>query len=353
MTTNKVKRRLFLKLTALGSLGSALPNVLQAESNPIGSTKTPASENQSLKFTAFADIHHNPGVFYSQTPEHLEMIQDRAVREKVDLIIHAGDFTHNPPKVMDFVDRYNNFKIPGYHVLGNHDQDGCRFEETLDCYHMTAGHYCFDKKGFRFIIFDPNYVKIDGKYFHYTKSNYYKCADICYVPPEQLEWLAAAIDEAPGPCVMISHQSVEREVGGVKNWFDVRNIINRANEKNPGRVRLVINGHYHRDFIRLLDNVVYFDLNSASYDWIEKTHNLYPKDLCQKYKLINHTVVYNDPIHAVITMDRNGLLKIDGMESEMFLGVDRKKAGVSFADSSGRPVFPRVQSAKMVLAYSR
>lgn len=354
---DRMKRRHFIKTAALGTLGGlAIPAVLKAdiknnqkEKTNISIAKKSDSDFRQVKFSAFADIHHYPGNFYSQTPKHLEMIQERAVRENVDFMIHAGDFTHNPPAVKDFIKIYNDFKIPSYHVLGNHDQDGCSFEKTLECYQMSAGHYYYEEKGFRFIVFDPNYIRDDNKYYHYTNGNYYKCKDICHVPPEQLEWLKATINESSCPCVLISHQSVEREACSVQNWYDVRKIINDANKKKPGRVRLVINGHHHCDFIRILDKVVYLDLNSASYDWIEKQHEFFPKDLCEKYKLMNRTIVYNDPVHAVITLDYNGLIKIDGMESSLFQGIDRKKAGVPETDSSGRPTFPRVQSMEITM----
>jgi len=332
----KINRRHFLATVPV--TGLAAVNLNAAENG------TP----NRVKFSVFADIHHYPGVFMSQTPEHLTQIQDRAVREQCDFIIHVGDFTHNPTAEPEFIRQYNEFSIPGYHTLGNHDQDGCAWEESVKAYGMPGGYYSFDKNGFRFIILDPNYIFYDNVYTHYTKSNYYKApGQQPIIPPDQLEWLKEQLETAPGPCVLFSHQSCEREVGGVVNWREVREIINAANRKHPGRVWMYINGHYHRDFIRILDNVVYFDLNSASYDWVEKTHDCYPKELCDQYKLVNHTVVYNDPVHAVITMDSDGLIKIDGMESSMLYDVTREKAGQPFADSSGRPVYPRVQSANL------
>ena len=345
MSNNKKKRlsrRVFLASTVMAAGGPMA--VADTQNTPPEHANAP--ETNRVKFSVFADIHHYPGVFMSQTPEHLTAIQDRAVRSKCDFIIHVGDFTHNPPDCRDFIEQYNHFAIPSYHTLGNHDQDGCAWEETLAAYKMEDGHYFFDKNGFRFIVLDPNYILLDDQYIHYTKSNYYKSPGRQPVlPPEQLRWLAETLDSAPGSCVLFSHQSFEREVNGIVNWREIRNVIDEANRKNRGRVRLCINGHHHRDFLRILDNVVYFDLNSASYDWVERTHDLYPPELCEQYKLVNHTVVFNDPIHAVVTLDTEGLVKIEGMESSMLLGVTREKAGLSFADASGRPVFPRVQSA--------
>ena len=214
---------------------------------------------------------------------------------------------------------------------------------------MPDGHYYFDDGGYRFIICDPNYYCIDGVYTHYSLGNYYKHGPYRdYMPPEQLAWLRETIDAAPGPCVLISHESFERESNGVKNYAEVRKIINDANRKRPYSVILCINGHYHRDFIRILDNVCYFDLNSASFDWLEKAHTLYPQELCSQISMLAHTVVYDDPIHAIITLEGTHI-KIDGMESTMFMGITREMTGNPKCDPAGRMVTPTVQSADITL----
>ena len=149
--------------------------------------------------------------------------------------------------------------------------------------------------------------------------------------------------------MLISHESFERENKGVKNQEAVRQIIREANEKRPHAVLLCINGHYHRDNIRILDGVCYFDLNSASYDWVPNEHECYPKELCEKIRLLSHTVVYNDPIHSVITLE-GSTITIEGMESSMFMGINRAETGVNpLFDSMGRPVVPRVQNARITL----
>ncbi len=302
-----------------------------------------------MKFSVFADLHRYPGVFRGGSEEDLAFIQQRAEKEKVDFIIHAGDFCHGPSGVLDYVRLYNDFHIPSYHCLGNHDTDKTAYEETLKLYNMPDGHYYFDDGGYRFIVCDPNYYCIDGEYIHYSLGNYYKYGPYRdYMPPEQLAWLRETIGSAPGPCVLISHESFERESNGVKNYAEVRRIINDANRRRPYSVILCINGHYHRDFIRILDNVCYFDLNSAAYDWLEKAHDLYPQELCAKISLLAHTVAYNDPIHAVITLEGTHI-RIDGMESTMFMGITREMTGNPKCDPAGRMVTPTVQSADITL----
>jgi len=301
-----------------------------------------------MKFSAFSDLHHHPGVFRTGTYEDWHFIRDRAVSAGAEFIIHAGDLCHGPSIVPDFVAEVNASPIPVYHCLGNHDSDRTSYAETLAAYHMPDGHYFFDNGGYRFIVCDPNYFHVDGEYIHYDMSNYYPFgAYRDFMPPEQLAWLRETIDSAPGPCIFISHESFER-ANGVQNRDEVLKIIQEANLKKPHSVILCINGHYHRDFIRILDGVCYFDLNSASYDWVSIKHDNYPRELCEEIRLLSNTLVYNDPIHAIITLEGT-TITIEGMESSMFMGINREHTENPIYDAAGRPVTPRVQSAKITL----
>ena len=301
-----------------------------------------------MKFSIFSDLHHLPGVFMGGTAEDLALIRDRAVREGCSFVIHAGDFCHGPSHVQDYLKLYDAFPLPVYHCLGNHDTDRTPLAETLRLYHMPADHYFFDEGGYRFIVCNPNYYRDGDAYVAYDMSNYYAFGPYRdYMPPEQLCWLRETIASAPGPCVLISHESFERP-DGVKNRDEVQAIILEANRRRPHSVILCINGHHHRDFLRILDGVAYLELNSASYDWVGKKHNLYPEDLCQTYSLMSNTLVYNDPIHAVITLEGSSIT-IDGMESSMFMGFNRQDTDNPVYDAAGRPVTPRVQSAKLTL----
>jgi len=304
-----------------------------------------------MKFSVFSDIHYLPGYFISGDGEHLEFIQKRAEENGCDFIIHCGDMTHaaGEPQLDWYIKKYNDFHIPSYHCLGNHDGDSCPLDKVLKLYNMPDGHYYFDCKGVRMIVCDPNYYYEDGVYTHYDMGSHYKHPNtIDYMPPEQLEWLRETIDTAEGPCILISHQSFERQCDGVKNQEEVRKIINEANEKRPHSVLMCINGHHHRDNIRILDNVIYFELNSASFDYMRWPYDGYPKDLVEKYRQIPHTIIYNDPIHAVITVEGT-TVTIEGMESSTFMGVGRKDTDNPICDRSGRPVVARVQSAKITL----
>ncbi|MBR7182348.1 MAG: metallophosphoesterase, partial [Clostridia bacterium] len=234
-----------------------------------------------MKFLLFADLHYFPEVFYKASREDITEIQQAALREGCDFIIHAGDFCHGPTQAhtVEAVRAYNEFSIPSYHCLGNHDADRSTYEETIAAYNMPDGHYFFDCKGYRIIVLNPNFFKLGEEYIHYSQGNYFgHAAARDWVPPEQLAWLEETIAAAPHPCILISHESFERS-DGVQNRQQVLDIINRANAKRPNSVLMCINGHHHRDHLRILDNVAYFEVNSSVFEYVPNRHPLYPDEL--------------------------------------------------------------------------
>ena len=113
---------------------------------------------------------------------------------------------------------------------------------------------------------------------------------------------------------------------------------------------MCINGHHHRDHIRILDGVCYFDVNSTKIDWVQGVthHDCYPADLLAKYRALGHTVVYTDPLYCVVELTGT-TIEIKGRESSMFMGVTREDVGGTPFDKAGRPVVPKIQSAKITL----
>ena len=301
-----------------------------------------------MKFLLFSDYHYYPGTFMKGDREGMQKIYRRAEEENVDFIIHAGDMAHAPSKVADFIKEYTEFHIPTYSCLGNHDADGTALSEVLKLYNMPNNYYCFDCKGVRMIVCDPNYLKLDGEYVNFDLGNYYKHPEARdWMPPEQLKWLEETINSSPYPCILVSHESFER-CDGVQNRDEVIKIIDEANKKNKNRVLMCINGHHHRDFIRVMNNVIYMDVNSSSYDWVGKPHDAFPKELCEKYGALNKTVVFNEPLTAVVTVEGN-TVDINGSETTMFMGINRKEIGYPLYDAAGRDVYPAIKSSRITL----
>ena len=90
-----------------------------------------------MKFLLFADFHYYPEVFLGCTMTDLQTIQAHAEAEGCDFIIHAGDFCHGPARFPEIVRAYNEFHIPSYHCIGNHDALYYCFPEGGDCVAKT------------------------------------------------------------------------------------------------------------------------------------------------------------------------------------------------------------------------
>lgn len=304
-----------------------------------------------MKFLMFSDLHYAPGWFYGDDLDVARMFVRRAQEEGCDFILHAGDLCHGPSKVPELMEIFDNSSIPVYHCLGNHDTDGTSYAETLKLYHMPDGHYYFDICGYRIIVLDPNYCKIDGEYIHYDLGNYYRTPDKRnYTDPEQLVWLEKVIDDSPYRCLLVGHNSYEREIDGAREYREVQDIIRRANQKAHNKVLMVMTGHLHHDFLSIIDNVIHWDINSVRYDWVgdPKHQGMFPQELYEKYEFMDDILPYTNPLYAIVTVEGT-TITIEGTESTMLNGVDRKRIGAEPLDRSGRSAKPRIQSAKITL----
>lgn len=301
-----------------------------------------------MKFLLFADFHYAPGIFMGGTPEDLAGFQRRAEEAGCDFIIHAGDFCNCRKEHLFMVDAYNGFHIPSYHVLGNHDADNATYEDAIAYYRMPNGYYYFDVDGYRMVVLNPNYYRDGDQFVNYSMGNYVKHgSERDWIPPEQLAWLRETLRTAEGPCILIMHESLERP-DGIKNRDEVRAVINEANAARPHTVLACLNGHYHRDHHEIIDGVLYMEVNSTRFDWLEKTHDCYPPELCEQIRSLSHTVVYNDPLSAVVTVEGT-TVTVEGSESTMFMGIGRAEAGCPLLDPAGRPVVPRITSFTVTL----
>lgn len=307
---------------------------------------------QKVKFSVFADIHIEDH-WAPDSIGRLQKILGRAKREQVDFVIHCGDFC-TPPDYPEAIEIYNGFEIPTYHVLGNHDFDKRPHDEVIAAFGMTNGYYYFDKNGFRFIVLDENYCRIDGVDVPYAVGNYFKhgdCRD--YISQEQIAWLEDTVMSSPYPMILFSHGSLQREDvngGAVRNREDVQDIFRRAHSCGK-RILMCINGHYHVDYMRIYEHVCYFDVNSATmYTLCEKhePHGLFGEEFHKKHPGSAHLAIYNDPIHAIVTVSEDGCIEIEGMESSFFKGVSKEMIS-SGSCHQGIKITPRVLSEKIIL----
>lgn len=309
-----------------------------------------------VKFSVFSDLHLGRGMrkdceefWYEGGDRRLDAILARAERENVDFIIHCGDFCHNPHAEAAALEKYNHFKIPTYHALGNHDMDTLSLEEVVAAYEMPNEYYYFDKNGFRFIVLNENYCRVDGEDIPYSKGNYYKLGPYRdYISAPQVKWFEETVMQSPYPIVVLSHGSLSLEgANAVKNREEVLDIIRRAHASGK-RVLMCLNGHLHMDYMRIYEHVCYLDVNSASMFWYTPPHHLFPEEYHEKHYGAQSLCIYNDPVHAVITISDDGMIEIEGMQSSFFCDIDAQTAfGTSVVEE--RRVTPHVLSEKIWL----
>ncbi len=279
-----------------------------------------------LTFLAFTDLHHNPQSFLHNAEEFLDVILQRSVDCRASFVIQLGDLLQNPAQNEALASRYNHFSLPTYNVLGNHDTDQKDLSYILRMYNLEKNYYSFDRDGYRFIVLDPNYAIVDGVLCHYAplpqigKRNHHRGE----IPPEQLEWLEQTIADSPYPCILFSHQSIER-TNGIRNRDEVWDILCAANRRKKHSVILCVNGHYHYDFCTILNGVCCLDLNSASYYWSHVKHTLYVPEVYEQFPFAANCIHYKKPLSALITLHDPDKIEIDGVPGEFTFPLSREE----------------------------
>ena len=264
----------------------------------------------AFTFLAFTDLHHEPQVFPHDAPRFLDEILKRGIDARADFAVQLGDFLHTPRLNGGLADVFNDAPIPAYNVFGNHDTDQEDCASILRMYRLERGYYFFDRGGYRFVVLDPNYSTVDGALIHYGPGQN-RDHHLGQVPEEQLAWLEETVETSPFPCVLFSHQSLER-TDGIKNRDEVWSILCRANRRRSRAVILAVNGHYHCDFCCFVNGVCCLDLNSSSYYWTDPENDLYPAEIVEKFPLAAHCLYYASPLSALISLHGTDRITVDG-----------------------------------------
>jgi len=296
----KFSRRNFLKTVAAG--GALLAS--GCRSIPLFRVPRLGGKGKTVCFGVIADVH---GGFHPEASARLAAFVQEMNRHRVDFTIQLGDFTHGyapnaKAKFDDFMKIWNSFRGPRYHVLGNHDTEGCTKKEVMDYWGMAKNCYSYDLNGYHFVALDTNYVKLDNEYRDFERGDYRKQPENSpYLSAAELDWLKRDLAATDGPTIVFSHHGLSpRE--GVKNGAEVRALLEQANrDARSPKVVACFCGHYHKDSHTIINGIHYVEINSAVYYW-----------LGGKWKWIK----YRDPLYATVTL-KPGLLRIEGKKSKL------------------------------------
>lgn len=289
-----INRRNFLKAAA--AAGASFPLPLLA-ANPSG---------KKLRIGILADIHKD---IIHDADARLESFITAMQREKVDAILQLGDFCVPKPVNQGFLDIFNRFQGPRYHVIGNHDTDGgFKREAVVKFWGMEQRYYSFDLGGYHFIVLDSN-----------DRPEGWKGGYPHFIAADQVAWLKADLENTQLNTFVFSHQSFERPTC-IDNQAEIRALFETARLPNGQRkVAGCFNGHWHLDHHRIINGIPYIHINSASYYWLGgkyKTERLAP-DLAKRFPWVASTAPYTKPLFTILEIDPAAKrFGIQGMKSE-------------------------------------
>ncbi len=323
-----------------------------------------------VRFLVFADLHYKKEM-YAVKLQHLQQIMERAKADKVDFVLHAGDFSNDYHGSPELVKEYlnNEYNLSVYGVYGNHELESKHNSMELVTPLLTndtqvtwgtadgkigdgsIGYYFFFKNGYRFICLDTNYSynESTGQWEHNRTASWGAPGENQYpdsLGTVQLNWLEDVLMDAAKqkiPCILVSH------VGFAEHWRHspdtnrVQALIRRANKKMPGTVVMCINGHYHTNHLLMQENVLYFDVNAAiNGSWVPKKEHHYSEahtfvqdhfdaegnlqqtqtvPLTALWQSVN-THYFADPLSAVVTITEDGKITVAGCQTKWCYGVE-------------------------------
>lgn len=264
-----------------------------------------AEQEKTLKFAIASDFHA-PDV--PDGEERVASFIKAAQNNQVDFIIELGDFCRLDTSSQVYRDIWNSFPGDKYHVIGNHDMDKYTPEEYVEGMGMPGRYYSFDKGDFHFIVLDGNNLYDGKEYRHYARANYYVDSKMrAFIDPDQMDWLKKDLATTDKKCVLFSHQSIEL---CLKNGANVRQVLEDANRQAGfKKVVLAFSGHDHSNYTKVINGITYMQINSASYVWAgepTQTEKRYPKEINEKFSLLEYSMTYDKPLYAIVTLAQEG-----------------------------------------------
>ena len=320
---------------------------------------------KQLTFAVFSDFHYKKGM-YASTIDGMQAIVDRAAQANVAFMIHGCDFCNDYKGSPELMNTYlkNNRNLPAYGVYGNHELESRGNVMPLVTPLLTnqpdsiiwatpdgkigdgfTAHYYFESNGFRIICLDSNYS------WNAEKKEWQHNTEASYGPPngnssgnslgpKQLEWLEKVLMDAADkgiPCLVFSHVGYSAEWSSAPDTKKVREIFQKANAARQGTVLMAVNGHLHTNHVKVIDNILFFDVNTVyngdwqggqkeqhyadgmTYDFVDYDSDGKPtasrKRNLTELGQAKNTWFFTDPLSAIVTIDSLGHIVIEGSKT--------------------------------------
>ncbi len=163
---------------------------------------------------------------------------------------------------------------------------GAIFVEDIERY------YSFNQNGYHFIVLDGNDENPKPWNEYYNR----------YIGPNQKKWLVEDLKKSYLPTIIFSHQSLDSK-GGIFNQHEIRKIIEDSIFVNGNKkVVACICGHHHDDYLKIINDIAYVHINSASYKWVGEKYKFsrFSKMIENDFPSIVKTCPYKKPLFTTM-----------------------------------------------------
>ena len=316
-----MKRRDFIITSLKGSIVTSLP--ISLSSFNINSSK--------IEIGIIADVHQD--IIHDGT-SRLSHFIDLMNKRNPAFIIQLGDFSLPRKQNQPFIEKWNSFNGPKYHVLGNHDMKDFGFtkEETMKWWKMKKRYYSFDHDNFHFIVLDGNDPN-PKPWYGYDR----------YISSEQREWLKDDLNKTLKPTILFCHQSLEAK-GGISNREEIRKVLETITNKNgQPKVIACFSGHHHTDYVNSINKIHYIQINSMSYKWVGENfkYKRFSNKIEKNFPSLSKTCPYKEPLFTTISLDSDqGILHIEGRKTS-FIGPTPNELNIPNADKMSPTITER------------
>jgi len=269
-------RRKFLWQSTLTALGFISSNIRNPD----------PSSGKLLRFGLAADSHYADRPprgtrFFRQSLGKMREFIEVMNHEKVDFVMHLGDFKDENEKKMEadtltylraIESEYEQFEGPRYHCVGNHDVDSITKDQFLGGIENSGvpthqSYYSFDAGIFHCIVLDANYFEDGRDHFYKLPINFQDTN----IPEKEVVWLQNDLSlNKDKPVLVFCHHALfhfirEEKQFHVNNYQQIQQIL-----ESHGNVMAVFQGHVHEERVRQVNGIHYItQLGMVDYQGIE------------------------------------------------------------------------------------
>jgi len=272
----KISRRSFLWKSSLGALGTVTLNQGGFRELPL----------KTLRFGLAADSHYadrppRSTRYFRQSLEKMRQFVEVMNDEKVDFVMHLGDFKDEDDNklaedTLEYLNAietvYAGFQGPRYHCVGNHDVDSITKEQFLNGIENTGidkdkSYYSFSSGNFHCIVLDANYYEDGRDHFYKLPIDFQDT----HFPEQEITWLTQdLIQNQSKPTIIFCHHPLFHFIRDDKqfhvNHFEkVQGLF-----KDHGQVMAVFQGHVHQERFEMVHGTHYItQLGMVDYQGLE------------------------------------------------------------------------------------